>query len=96
MDGSCGCRVYVDESGAFQGVPSLEQITQAIRSATPTRSGWRRVLPVLPALGAALLPALGCPACWPAYAGLLSALGVGFVNYTPLLFPLTVVFLATS
>lgn len=44
-------------------------------------------LAALPALGAALLPALTCPACWPAYAGLLGALGLGFVDYTPYLLP---------
>jgi hypothetical protein len=48
---------------------------------------------LLPAVGAALLPKLTCPACWPAYAALLSALGVGFVDYTPYLLPLTLVFL---
>ncbi len=48
---------------------------------------------LLPAVGAALLPKLTCPACWPAYAALLSTLGVGFIDYTPFLLPLTLVFL---
>lgn len=39
------------------------------------------------------MPKLVCPACWPAYAGLLSALGLGFINYSPYLLPLTLVFL---
>jgi hypothetical protein len=43
----------------------------------------------LPTLGAALLPKLTCAACWPAYAALLSSLGVGFFDYTPYLLPLT-------
>jgi MerR family copper efflux transcriptional regulator len=55
-----------------------------------------RSLAVLPAIGVALLPKLTCPACRPAYAGVLSALGLGFVNYTPFLLPLTVLFLLLS
>lgn len=47
---------------------------------------------MLPAIGVALLPKLFCPACWPAYAGLFSSLGIGFVNYTPWLLPLTITF----
>ena len=43
----------------------------------------------LPALLIALLPQLFCPACWPAYTSILSSLGIGFINYSPLLFPLT-------
>lgn len=51
---------------------------------------------LVPAIGVALLPKLTCPACWPAYAGLLSSLGIGFVDYTPYLVPFTLVFLAIS
>lgn len=51
---------------------------------------------VLPTIGVALLPKLTCPACWPAYAGLLSSLGIGFVDYTPYLVPFTMAFLAIS
>lgn len=42
------------------------------------------------------LPVLTCPACWPLYAGLLSALGLGFVNYTPFLLPVTILLLIVS
>ena len=51
---------------------------------------------MLPTIGVALLPKLTCPACWPAYAGLLSSLGISFVDYTPYLLPFTLVFLAIS
>jgi hypothetical protein len=44
----------------------------------------------------AATPVLTCPACWPLYAGLLSSLGLGFVNYTPYLFPITAVMLLIS
>ncbi len=57
------------------------------------QSGWRSILAVLPGICIALLPNLTCPACWPAYVGLLSLLGLGFVNYTPYLAPLTALFL---
>lgn len=46
--------------------------------------------------GVAALPVLTCPACWPLYAGLLSALGLSFVNYTPFLLPVTAVLLLIS
>ena len=51
---------------------------------------------VLPAAGLALLPKLTCPVCWPAYSAALSALGLGFVDYTPYLLPLTALFVAVS
>lgn len=51
---------------------------------------------LVPTVGVALLPKLTCPACWPAYAGLLSSLGIGFVDYTPYLVPFTLVFLVIS
>ncbi len=59
-------------------------------------SSIRRVIPVIPAVGVALLPKLACPACWPAYAGLLSALGLGFLISTKYLMPLTAVFLVLA
>ena len=61
-----------------------------------TEKRWLSSLSVLPAVGSALLPALACPACWPAYVGLLSALGLGFVDYTPFLLPVTTLFLAIA
>src|SRR5258708_30972809 len=40
-----------------------------------------------------MLPKLAGPACWPAYAGLLSSVGLGFLISTVYLLPLTVAFL---
>jgi len=51
---------------------------------------------LFPTVGVALLPKLTCPACWPAYAGLLSSMGIGFVDYTPYLIPSTLAFLGIS
>ena len=50
----------------------------------------------VPGIVAALLPSLTCPLCWPAYAGVLSSLGVGFVGTTAYLLPLTATFLAIA
>jgi len=42
----------------------------------------------------AFLTRLLCPACWPAYAGLLSSMGLGFLLKTAWLLPLTMITLA--
>jgi len=47
-------------------------------------------------VGASLLPVGICPACWPAYAGLLGSLGLGVLLNSAFLFPLTAVFLALA
>jgi len=57
---------------------------------------WKRGLAVLPGIGVSLLPKLACPMCWPAYAGLVSALGLGSLILTKYLLPLTVAFLAIA
>ena len=74
-------------NGTVEGDPGLKP--------SPDK-GWLSSLAVLPGIGAALLPVLTCPACWPAYAGLLSALGLNFANYTPYLLPLTIVLLLVA
>lgn len=97
-DDAGACRVYALATGAFDGAPAAETVAAALQAsnATPTRSGWRSSVASLPAIGAAALPKLTCPACWPAYSGLMSSLGVGFVNYTPFLLPLSAAFLLIS
>ncbi|MEQ8666963.1 MAG: hypothetical protein RIC16_14685 [Rhodospirillales bacterium] len=97
------CRIYTlnDEP---RGVPPLEMVVEALKaSGAPEqipspreRSILRSHAALLPAVGLAALPKLTCPACWPAYAGVLSSFGIGFVNYTPYLLPLTAGFLAIS
>jgi hypothetical protein len=57
---------------------------------------WKQGLLALPGLGLSVLPKLACPACWPAYAGLLSSVGLGFLISTAYLLPLTAVFLALA
>jgi len=60
---------------------------------TPTL---KQGLVALPGVGISLLPKLICPACWPAYAAVLSSVGLGFMISTTYLLPLTVLFLAVA
>jgi hypothetical protein len=57
---------------------------------------WKHGLLALPGIGVSVLPKLVCPACWPAYAGLLSSIGLGFLISTTYLLPLTALFLALA
>lgn len=59
-------------------------------SSDKTQSRWRGMLAAVPAVGLSLLPNVTCPACWPAYAGLLSSLGVPMMMDNTVLMPLTV------
>src|SRR6516162_6121892 len=54
---------------------------------------WKQPLIALPGIGVSLLPKLACPLCWPAYAGLLSSVGLGFLISAKYLLPLTGAFL---
>ncbi len=54
---------------------------------------WKQGLFSLPGIGLSALPKLAFPICWPAYAGLLSSLGLGFLISAAYLLPLTIVFL---
>lgn len=56
----------------------------------------RQTAAALPGIGVSLLPKLMCPACWPAYAGIVSALGLGFLISTKYLLPLTTGFLCLT
>lgn len=93
------CRVYADGQGKLSRTPPLEVISSALMSAipgTPARTRWQAVVASLPAVGAASLPKLTCPLCFPAYAAVLGALGFEFLDYTPYLLPLTAAFLAVA
>src|SRR5260370_7612829 len=57
---------------------------------------WKQGLLALPSVGVSLLPKLACPACWPAYAGLLTSLGLGFLISVVYLLPLTTAFLVLA
>ncbi len=57
-----------------------------------TKRSWRNPLGAMSgATLLAFLTRLLCPACWPAYAGLLSSMGLGFLLKTTWLLPLTMI-----
>lgn len=100
--GPC-CRLYSQPDGTVRGVPSVESIARALeaggdnpRSRHSGGGGWKLNLAMLPGIGAAFLPKVACPACWPAYAGFLSAIGLGVLLDTAYLLPLTAAFLAIA
>lgn len=85
------CRLY-GAPGAYRGAPSVELITQALLRARPPMTpspAWRQSLLALPGTLVSVLPFGGCPACWPVYAGVLSALGLSFLLSSRYLLPLT-------
>ena len=93
------CRVYNDACGKLSRTPPLEIICSALLSASPGKppgTRWQTAAASFPAIGTALLPKLTCPLCFPAYAAVLSAFGVEFVNYTSYLLPLTAGFLLVA
>ena len=59
-------------------------------------SSWKHTLLTIPGVGVSLLPKLACPVCWPAYAGIVSSLGLGFLIGTTYLLPVTAGLLAVS
>ena len=89
------CRVYADADGCFSGAPPVDQIGAALGNRAG-RFAWGSLAVVLPGFGTALLPVLGCPACWPAYAAAVSALGLGFLLEQAYLLPVTAMFLGLA
>lgn len=59
-------------------------------------TGSRAVAAVLSGTGAWLIPVGICPACWPAYAGVVSSLGLGFTLSAEFLVPVAVLLFAVS
>ena len=100
ISGTGACRVYSDAQGRLSGIPPLEAVYAALMKAAPAdplkRTRWQAFAAAFPAFGVALLPKLTCPLCFPAYAAILSALGIEFIDYTPYLLPLTAIFLAVA
>ena len=99
-DGTAGdsCRLYRNEKGGVEGVPSIQNIKQAMmqKNTAPANRGWLASLTVIPAVAVSSLPFLSCPLCWPLYTSVLGATGLSFFNYTPYLFPVTLVLLLVA
>lgn len=87
--GGAACRIYA--GSGERGAPPLDAIAAALRAESvaspPTRIA--SSVATLPGILMATLPVVGCASCWPAYAGVLSALGVPFLLDTRWLLPLT-------
>jgi len=103
-DSTC-CRLYHREDGGLQGIPPIDAIAAALEPNGASRSpigraggsaGWKSSLATIPGIAFAFLPKLACPACWPAYAGVLSSVGLGFLIDTKYLLPLTAAFLVVA
>jgi hypothetical protein len=82
------------------GVPAATLFAAALdgggAAATPPRGGWRHSLPAAAGGAALLLPVGTCPACFPAYAAVLSTLGVGFLLHERYLLPIASVLLTAA
>jgi len=104
VEGSDSCRIYDHRADGPKGVPPVQGIAFALGNAgapTPTRAAGRgrgswRFLVSVPSIGAALLPVGVCPACWPAYAGILGSLGLGFLLESTYLLPVTIALLGLA
>lgn len=78
------CRVYLGTGNENKGVPSLELITSALarsaqNKATATKAGVLGGVALGPGIFTAILAKAACPLCYPAIAGLLSSVGLGFL-----------------
>lgn len=82
------CRVYATDQGVA-AVPPLDALAAAFAATGGSRFGWTSAGVWGPGVGIAFLPKLICPACWPAYAALASALGMPFLTETKVLFWIT-------
>jgi mercuric ion transport protein len=67
-------------------------MADAINAREPRKLG----LWTIPGVAVSLLPILACSLCWPAYAALISSLGLGFLASSTYLLPLTGVLLAVA
>jgi hypothetical protein len=103
IDGTASCRIYATSDG-MTGTPSAQEIVAALSDGQRPASSlgekghrrWQSSAAMLPAVGISLLPKLACPACWPAYAGLMGSMGLGFLVDTTSLLPLTGAFLGVA
>ena len=85
-DADC-CRLYSHDQ-QYSGVPNVSLVAQSLKESQKQIFGWPRIVAALPSF-VAVLPILHCPACWPAYAAVLSTLGLGFLWQAAYLLPIT-------
>lgn len=93
------CRLYKDSKGMMRGAPPVEVIVKALaesKSIGSFSSKYSGLVAGSGAIGAAFLPKLICPLCWPIYAGLLSSMGLGFLLHGASLLILSVTLLGLA
>lgn len=75
------CRLYRTGDGQLEAAPPVDTIVTALsrNKSGAMSAGLSGIIAALPAIGIAFLPKAVCPICWPVYAGILSALGLGFL-----------------
>lgn len=88
------CRIYAQPEGGQGPVPAIATIVSRLRGPTGKHFGWHAAGVWGPAVTIAFLPKLVCPACWPAYAAMVSSLGLSFLLQSDYLFALTLLALA--
>lgn len=81
------CRLY-SHNQQYSRVPDVSLVAQSLKQSQKQSFGWSRMVAALPSF-VAVLPILHCPACWPAYAGALSTLGLAFLWQAAYLLPIT-------
>lgn len=91
------CRAGLDRCRETnpQGACCLGNVRTVIKN-TRRPSAWKSLLAIVPGIGMAILPTISCPACWPAYASLLGAVGLGFLLNNDYLFYTTLFFLTLA
>ena len=72
------------------------EASRATASPTGVPSGWYALRAAMPGVGAALLLGATCPACWLAYAGLLTMPGLAWLLETTSLMLITLVVLGIA
>lgn len=92
------CRLYRTGDGQLMAAPPVDTIVSALsRNQSGTMSSkLGGIIAALPAISIAFLPKVVCPICWPVYAGILSALGLGFLIEGRNLLILSIMFLGLA
>ncbi len=84
LSGTSSCQIT--------GAPSRDEILKAFPK-EPSKKGMLAFFIAIPATVIAIFPSVFCPACYPAIAALLSALGLSFFASEAVIQPLTIIFL---
>ncbi len=101
-------RVYPGAKANRVEIPSVDIIVTALLEAAgdinkpPARSNskpdekTKKGLAAVAPFGIAALVPFACPACWPAYIGLMASLGIGVTGVEKYLFPLTAILMLVA